>query len=75
MTAEIVNLNRFRKARERALREKLAHENRLRFGQTRSERSLIQTEKLKSESDLDGARREGGCSAGRKDDVDPSNAS
>lgn len=75
MTAEIVNLNRFRKARERALREKLANENRLRFGQSRSERSLIQAEKRKSESDLDGARRDGEYSPARKDDVDPSNAS
>jgi len=38
--AEIVNLNRARKARARAEREAGAHENRARFGRPKSERDL-----------------------------------
>ena len=60
MTADIVNLSKARKARERALREKEAQENRLKHGQPKSERNLTQAERRKSQADLDGARREGG---------------
>ena len=42
MTAEIVNLNKVRKARERANRERDAQENRIKYGQTKSERNLFE---------------------------------
>ncbi|AGK56454.1 hypothetical protein HYPDE_23843 [Hyphomicrobium denitrificans 1NES1] len=74
MTAEIVNLNKVRKARERANRERDAQENRLKYGQTKSERNLFETRNRKWQSDLDASRRE---SDGIVDDDDtgPSNAS
>lgn len=58
--AEIVNLRRARKARERAQEEATAAENRLRFGRTKTERK---TEKAKEElraKRLDQHRREPG---------------
>jgi hypothetical protein len=75
MTAEIVNLNKVRKARERAIQEKEAHQNRLKFGQQKSERNLIQAEQRKSQADLDGAKRENERNSDSSGDVDPSNVS
>ena len=75
MTAEIINLNKVRKARERADREREAHENRLKYGQSKSERSLADAQQRKTQSDLEGARREGKGGAGDTDDIDPSTAS
>ncbi len=77
MTAEIINLNKVRKARERADREREAHENRLKYGQSKSERSLADTQHRKSQGELDGARREDKAPAATDDvdDIDPSNAS
>jgi benzoyl-CoA reductase/2-hydroxyglutaryl-CoA dehydratase subunit BcrC/BadD/HgdB len=75
MTAEIVNLNKVRKARERANREREAHENRLKYGQSKAERTVIQSEHLKSEAGLDGAKRDDDGSAERADDIDPSTVS
>jgi hypothetical protein len=74
MTAEIVNLNKVRKARERANRERDAQENRLKYGQTKSERNLFEARNRKWQSDIDASRRE---SDGIVDDDDtgPSNAS
>lgn len=74
MTAEIVNLNKVRKARERANREKDAQENRLKYGQTKSERNLFEARTRKWQSDVDASRRE---SDGIVDDDDtgPSNVS
>lgn len=40
MSAEIINLRQFRKARERAAKEAAAAENRSRFGKSRAERDL-----------------------------------
>ena len=74
MTAEIVNLNKVRKARERANREREAHENRMKYGQAKSERTVFEAQQRKSQADLDGARREPGRPEGT-DDIDPSNAS
>ena len=54
MTAEIVNLNKVRKARERADREKDAQENRLKYGQTKSERNLFDAQHRKSQADSTG---------------------
>ena len=74
MTAEIVNLNKVRKARERVNRERDAQENRLKYGQTKSERNLFEARNRKWQSDIDASRRE---SDGIVDDDDtgPSNAS
>ncbi|MFT3732098.1 MAG: DUF4169 family protein [Hyphomicrobium sp.] len=75
MTAEIINLNKVRKARERAEREKEAQENRLKFGQSKSERSISDAQRRKTQSDLDGARRDENHPADTADDIDPSTAS
>ncbi|HVX35417.1 MAG TPA: DUF4169 family protein [Hyphomicrobium sp.] len=73
MTAEIVNLNKVRKARERANREKDAQENRIKYGQTKSERNLFEARNRKWQSDLDGSHRE--AEGFDDDDAGPSNAS
>ncbi len=75
MTAEIINLNKVRKARERADREREAHENRLKYGQSKSERGLADAQHRKSQSELDRARRDETRTADDTDDIDPSNAS
>jgi hypothetical protein len=75
MTAEIINLNKVRKARERAGREREAHENRLKYGKTKSERTLIDAQHRKSQAEIDGARREENRPAEDADDFDPNNAS
>jgi hypothetical protein len=73
MTAEIINLNKVRKARERADREREAHENRLKYGQSKGERTLADSQQRKTQAELDGARRDD--PADDADDIDPSNAS
>jgi hypothetical protein len=76
MTADIVNLAKARKARERANREREAHQNRLKFGQSKAERNLLEAQERKSRTELDRARRQGERSAGDDlDDPEPSNAS
>jgi len=75
MTAEIVNLNKVRKARERVSREREAQENRLKYGQSKSERNRVNAEQLKSVADLDGAKREADGEADRADDTDPGSVS
>ncbi len=75
MTAEIINLNKVRKARERADREREAHENRLKYGQSKTERSLADAQHRKSQADLDGAHREKRRAEDEPDDIDPSTAS
>lgn len=74
MTAEIVNLNKVRKARERANRERDAQENRIKYGQTKSERNLFEARTRKWQGDLDASRRQ---PDGIADDEDtgPNNAS
>ena len=71
MTAEIVNLNKIRKARERANRERDAQENRIKYGQTKSERNLFEARTRKWQSDLDASHRR----SDDDDDTGPSNAS
>ncbi len=63
MTDNVVNLNKARKDREKAARAAKAQENRVRFGQTRGEKTkaLSIAEKLKQA--LDAARRDGGPKA------------
>ena len=74
MTAEIVNLNEVRKARERANRERDAQENRLKYGQTKSERNLFEARNRKWQSDIDASRRDSDGIAD-DDDTGPNNAS
>lgn len=40
MAPEIVNLNKFRKAKEKAEQERQAEENRIKFGRTKAERLI-----------------------------------
>jgi hypothetical protein len=56
--AEIVNLNRARKAKARSDAGKQAEANRARFGRTKAERDRAQAEQARRDALLDGARRE-----------------
>jgi len=56
MAAEIVNLNKFRKAKERTGKEKRAEENRAKFGRTKAERIEAEDERRRRDALLDGAR-------------------
>lgn len=51
---EIVNLNRARKAKAKADREKQAAENRIRFGQTKAEKQKRQAEEAAARHQIDG---------------------
>lgn len=59
MSAEIVNLNRARKAKARVDREAAAAENRVRFGRSKAEKEAERQEKRLAERHLDGHRRDG----------------
>ncbi len=63
MTENVVNLNKARKEREKAARGARAQENRVRFGQTKAEKTktLSIAEKLKQV--LDAAKRDDGPKA------------
>ena len=54
--AEIVNLRRARKARDRASAEAKAEQNRMAFGRTKAERKLTEAEKTLAERRLEGHR-------------------
>lgn len=54
--AEIINLNRFRKARARAEREATADANRLVHGRTKAEKTQASAERRLTDRRLDGAR-------------------
>ena len=54
--AEIVNLRRARKARDRASAEAQAEQNRIAFGRTKAERKLTEAEKTLAERHLEGHR-------------------
>lgn len=56
--AELVNLNRARKARARTDAETKAAENRVRFGRTKAERHLEQARAEKARKDIDSGKRE-----------------
>jgi hypothetical protein len=56
--AEIVNLNRARKAKARDAAETKAAENRAKYGQTKAERVRLASEKAKLRAVIDGAKRE-----------------
>jgi hypothetical protein len=54
--ADPVNLNRFRKRRAREDDQKIAAENRVRFGRTKGERDKARRESEKAAKDLAGKR-------------------
>lgn len=56
--AEIVNLRRARKARDRAAAERQAQANRARFGRSKAERAQVDAERGRTARTLDGARRD-----------------
>ncbi|CAN7368643.1 Hypothetical protein NGAL_HAMBI1145_35530 [Neorhizobium galegae bv. officinalis] len=58
MSAEIVNLRQFRKAKERLEKEKEAEQNRLTFGRTKADKSLTKARNDKAEKGLDQGRLE-----------------
>jgi len=51
--AEIINLNRFKKERDRAAKAKTADENRARFGRSKEERDRAEANTRKAEKSLD----------------------
>ncbi len=55
---EPVNLNRFRKAKAKTEAKVTAAENRIRFGQTKSEQTRVEAEREKAARDLDGSKRD-----------------
>ena len=56
--ADIVNLRRFRKDKQRATKEKTADENRRRFGRPKSERQRVKAEKDLEARRLDAHKRD-----------------
>ncbi len=56
--AEIINLRRARKARNRAAGETQAAANRAKFGRTRAERAADETEAARRAAELDEAKRD-----------------
>lgn len=57
--AELINLNKARKARARAAREAEAAENRVRHGRTKAEKTAARLEAERTARRLDDSRREG----------------
>lgn len=53
MSAEIVNLNKFRKARDKVAHDQAAEENRVRFGRTKSEKRSDEQSRKQAEKHLD----------------------
>ena len=64
MTSNIFNLNKARKAKDRAEKDKRAEQNRARFGRTKEKRTSDSDEKARRNTLLDGAKIE-------KSDTDP----
>lgn len=56
--AEIVNLNKARKRRDKAVAERRAEENRAAFGRTAQERAVEEQRREALRKLLDGARKE-----------------
>jgi hypothetical protein len=63
MTADIVNLNKFRKAKAREEKEKLAEQNRAKFGRSKEQRRSDADDAAKREHRLDGAKLENDADA------------
>lgn len=68
VTAEIINLRKARKARDRAEKQKRAEENRVKFGRMKGEREKAERDQALTLRRLDDHRREGSD----EDDVEPS---
>jgi hypothetical protein len=56
--AEIINLNKARKAKARMEKSTLADANRARFGRTKAEKAADAVEAARLKRDLDGAKRD-----------------
>ncbi|WP_085375717.1 DUF4169 family protein [Magnetospirillum sp. ME-1] len=54
--AEVVNLNKVRKARAKVEAEETARNNRVRFGRTRQEKEAARRQEEKVSRDLDGKK-------------------
>jgi len=54
----VVNLNKFRKAKARADEKALADQNAVKFGRTKTQKNLEETQAAKARRDLDGKERE-----------------
>ena len=63
---DVINLNRYRKQKQQAERERRANEKRMRFGIPKSERTKNSAERLLEARRLEGVRRDE-CSAERED--------
>ena len=57
---DIVNLSKYRKQRQRTEHAKQAAENRVRFGQSKTDRTRTRSEQERRRQDLDGKRRDDG---------------
>ncbi len=53
---DVLNLNRFRKARDRAARTREADANRRKFGRTKAEKALEEQDAARRKALLDGAK-------------------
>lgn len=71
MPADLINLNKFRKAKAREDIKQRAEENRRKFGRTKSERRAEHDERARRDALVDGAKRE----TGDDDDLDPGSVS
>lgn len=58
MSADVVNLRQFRKAKTRTQKEKQAEQNRLTFGRSKAEKNLTEALNAKAERTLDQGRLE-----------------
>ena len=56
--AELINLNKARKARERAAAKAQAAENRTKHGRSKGQKAVTKLEAERARRDLDGAKRE-----------------
>lgn len=63
MTAEIVNLRAYRKAKQKLEKTRTASENRARFGREKAEQRRLEYERARLESQHEGNRLEGDASA------------
>jgi Domain of unknown function (DUF4169) len=74
MTSNIINLNKARKARERADDKKRAEENRVRFGRTKLEKETATRNEDARHRELDGTQLTSRLDDNH-DDLDPGNVS
>lgn len=56
--ADVINLNKKRKAKNRLEKEKKASENRIKFGRTKKEKQIEKQENERTERHLDGHKLE-----------------